>query len=74
MHDVHGITHVVGSSQSSVEDAVQTAVRTASLTVRDLQWFEVAEIRGSVANGEITGFQVSLRLGFRYGSGEPSSG
>lgn len=67
MDHVYAITHVVGSSTSSVDDAIRTAVMTAAKTLKNLEWFEVSEIRGHISNGEAAHFQVSLKLGFRYG-------
>ena len=66
MDHVYAITHIVGSSQSSIEDAVRNAIRRASETLRNLEWYEVAEIRGNIAGGDVGHFQVTVKLGFRY--------
>jgi dodecin len=66
---VYRVTHVVGTSNESVGDAIRTAVGTASKTIRNLDWFEVGEIRGSISEGDVTEFQVSLNLGFRFDDG-----
>ncbi|MDA0998429.1 MAG: dodecin family protein [Proteobacteria bacterium] len=65
---VYRVTHVVGTSTDSVGDAIRTAVSTASKSIRNLDWFEVGEIRGSIADGEVTEFQVNLNIGFRFDS------
>ena len=62
---VYRLTEVVGSSQSSVDDAVRTAVRKAAETVRNIEWFEAREIRGQVVDGDVAYFQVTVKLGFR---------
>ena len=62
---VYRVTEVVGTSEESIEDAIRTAVRRASKTVRNLDWFEVEETRGQLRDGEVAYFQVTLRLGFR---------
>ena len=62
---VYRLTEVVGSSPTSIDDAIRTAVRKASETVRNLEWFEVEEVRGQVADGDVAHFQVALKLGFR---------
>jgi hypothetical protein len=62
---VYRLTEVVGSSPTSVDDAIRTAVRKASETVRNLEWFEVQEVRGQVTDGDVAHFQVALKLGFR---------
>jgi flavin-binding protein dodecin len=41
-------------------------VKTASGSLRQLEWFEVTQIRGHIDNGEVGHFQVMLKLGFRY--------
>ncbi|MBB3102962.1 dodecin [Azomonas macrocytogenes] len=56
---------VVGSSRTSVADAIQNAVTEASKTLQNLEWFEVSEIRGHIENGKVGHFQVGLKLGFR---------
>lgn len=62
---VYRLTEVVGSSETSVADAVRTAVRKAAQTVSNIEWFEVQEIRGQVVDGEVAYFQVTVKLGFR---------
>jgi len=62
---VYRLTEVVGSSPTSVDEAIRTAVRKASETVRNIEWFEVQEVRGHVADGDVAHVQVTLKLGFR---------
>jgi len=62
---VYRLTEVVGSSTTSVDDAIRTAVRKAAETVRNIEWFETAEIRGQVVDGDVGYFQVTVKLGFR---------
>ncbi len=62
---VYGISEVVGSSPTSVDDAVRTAIRKAAQTVRNLEWFQTEEIRGQVDEGDVAYFQVRLKIGFR---------
>lgn len=64
--NVYSVTQLYGTSQKSVEDAVETAISTASQTLRNLDWFEVTEIRGHVEGGKIRHYQVGLKIGFRY--------
>jgi flavin-binding protein dodecin len=56
---------VVGTSSKSFADAVRTAVRQASRTVDGISWFEVSELRGAVERGEVSMYQVTVKLGFR---------
>ena len=55
---------LVGSSSSSIEEAVQNAVARAQKTVRNMRWFEVIETRGHIENGKIDHWQVTIRVGF----------
>jgi flavin-binding protein dodecin len=61
----YGISQLVGSSTSSVEDAIATAIARANATVRNLDWFEVTEVRGHIADGVVAHYQVGLKVGFR---------
>ena len=65
MAHTYGITEVVGTSTTSIDDAITTAVARASTTVRGLDWFEVTEIRGHLQEGAIAHYQVGLKIGFR---------
>ncbi|GAA1456853.1 dodecin [Williamsia maris] len=62
---VYRITEIVGSSTSSIDDAIKGAVTRASSTVRNLEWFEVVETRGHIENGQVAHFQVTLKVGFK---------
>ena len=59
------LTEVVGSSTESIDAAIRNAVDRASKTLRNLDWFEVTQIRGQVEDGRVEHFQVGLKLGFR---------
>jgi hypothetical protein len=61
-------TEVVGTSDSSISDAISGAIATASRTLRNLEWFEVAEVRGTIRNDRAASYQVTLKLGLRYES------
>ncbi|WP_262702409.1 MULTISPECIES: dodecin [Streptomyces] len=59
------VTELVGSSTESIDDAIRSGVDRASKTLRELDWFEVTEIRGHLEGGRIAHYQVGLKLGFR---------
>ena len=61
---VYKLLELAGSSTSSVEDAIQTAVSKASATVRNIRWFEVIQVRGHVEDGKVAHYQVLLKVGF----------
>ena len=58
---VYKIVELVGSSESSIEDAIQTAVRRANHSLRNLRWFEVVQTRGHIEEGEVRHYQASCR-------------
>ncbi|WP_211883064.1 dodecin [Pseudarthrobacter albicanus] len=61
----YSISEIVGTSNESVDAAVRNGVAEAAKTLRNLDWFEVKEIRGHLANGEVADWQVTIKLGFR---------
>ena len=63
--NVYKILELTGSSTTSIEDAIQTAITKASATVRDIGWFEVLSTRGHVEAGKVAHFQVTLKVGFK---------
>jgi flavin-binding protein dodecin len=62
---VYRLSEVVGSSPTSVDEAIRTAIRKASQTVRNIEWFQAEEVRGQVVDGDVAYFQVRLKIGFR---------
>lgn len=61
---VYRIIEVAGSSEKSIEDAIQNAVGRASRTLRQVGWFEVLQTRGHVEDGKVAHYQVILKVGF----------
>jgi flavin-binding protein dodecin len=61
---VYKVIELVGSSPTSIEDAIQTAIERAATTIRHLDWFEVAETRGHIEDGRVHHYQVRLKIGF----------
>lgn len=62
---VYKLVELVGSSTTSIDDAIRQAIETASRTLRHIDWFEVIETRGHVDQGKVAHFQVTLKVGFR---------
>jgi flavin-binding protein dodecin len=63
---VYSVTEVYGSSADSLDAAIRNAIKTASKSLRNLEWFEVSEIRGHIVDGDVGHYQVGVKLGFRY--------
>jgi len=67
----HVYKHIelTGSSKVGLEDAIQNAIARASKTLHNLQWFQVTDTRGSIANGKVSFWQVTLKVGFTLDDG-----
>ena len=61
---VYKILELVGSSDKSIEAAIENAVSRASKTIREMKWFEVVQTRGHIEGGNVKHYQVTLRVGF----------
>jgi flavin-binding protein dodecin len=64
------LIELVGTSESGVTEAIDSAVRKAAETIKGLDWFEVTNIRGQIVDGAPQWYQVSLKVGFRVMSAE----
>jgi flavin-binding protein dodecin len=69
MEHLYKVVELVGSTPTTIEYAINTAVTRASETLRNLRWFEVLQTRGHIEDGEIQHFQVTLRVGFTLEEG-----
>jgi flavin-binding protein dodecin len=64
--DVYAISEIAGSSTEGLEEAIENALARARKTIRNLDWFEVTEIRGHLDDdGSVGHYQVALKLGFK---------
>lgn len=68
---VYKIVEIVGTSGSSIEDAIQTGITRAAQSLRKIGWFEVLETRGHVVDGRIDHFQVTMKVGFTLEGAAP---
>lgn len=66
MSNVYAVSEIVGTSETSIEDAIQQAVSAAGKSIRNLDWFEVADLRGHIKDGRVAHYQVAVKIGFRY--------
>lgn len=62
---VYKTVEITGSSPDGVQQAIDRAVGKASESLRNLDWFEVSEIRGVIAEGAVAHYQVTVKIGFR---------
>jgi flavin-binding protein dodecin len=61
---IYKTIELTGSSTTSVEDAVTSALERASKTVHNLRWFEVTNVRGHIEGGKLGHWQVTMKVGF----------
>ena len=59
------VTEVVGTSADSLDQAIRNGVSKAAQTLRNLNWFEVTELRGHLKDGDVAHFQVTMKVGYR---------
>ncbi|MFE0258238.1 dodecin [Streptomyces sp. NPDC059010] len=64
------VTDIVGTSPEGVDQAIRNGITRASQTLRNLDWFEVTEVRGQLDSGEIAHWQVTMKVGFRLEEAE----
>jgi dodecin len=67
--NTYKVTELVGTSTESVAQAIRNGIASANRSLRNLDWFEVTEIRGHIEEGEVAHFQVGLKVGFRLEEG-----
>lgn len=63
-HHTYKLIELAGSSPKSIDDAVESAISKASKTLHNLHWFQVTEVRGTIASGKVEHWQVTLKVGF----------
>jgi hypothetical protein len=61
---IYKVIEMVGTSTKSVDDAIQNAIARASKTLKNLRWFEVAQVRGHIEGAKIGHYQVTIKIGF----------
>jgi flavin-binding protein dodecin len=61
---IYRVIELAGTSEKSIEDAVNSAIARANQTIRNLRWFELLQTRGHIENGKVAHFQVTLKVGF----------
>ena len=65
MGDTYKMITLVGTSKESYEDAIKGAIKDAADSVRNLNWFEVKELRGRLDDGKVAEFQAKVMIGFK---------
>ena len=63
--NTYRVTEIVGSSPDGTDQAIRNGLERASQTLRNLDWFQVTEVRGYLQDGRPAHFQVTMKVGFR---------
>jgi flavin-binding protein dodecin len=64
-HHIYKKLELVGSSTTSIEEAIQNALTECAKSVKHLEWFEVVETRGHIVDSKVAHYQVTIKVGFR---------
>lgn len=64
------VTEIVGTSHEGIDQAVRNGIERAAQTLRNLDWFEVTQVRGQIVDGQVEHYQVGLKVGFRLEDGD----
>lgn len=60
------IIEIVGTSETSWEDAVKNAIETAEVNLRDMRISEVKKLDVTVKDGKVDAYRVRVALSFKY--------
>lgn len=64
-HHIYKLIELVGSSRTSIEEAIENALAECAKSVHNMDWFEVVSTRGHIQDGKVAHYQVTLKVGFR---------
>lgn len=67
---IYRVTEIVGTSPEGIDAALRNGIRRASQTLRNLDWFEITQIRGALDDNGVEHYQVGLKVGFRIEDAE----
>ncbi|MGV8074176.1 MAG: dodecin family protein [Syntrophobacteraceae bacterium] len=69
MDSVYKVISLVGTSKTSWEDAVNSAVKMASKSLRDLRVAEVSELDVRIEDGNVVAYRAKVTISFKYEGG-----
>jgi flavin-binding protein dodecin len=69
-NNTYRVSEIIGTSPDGIDAAIRSGIARAQETVRNLDWFQVLEVRGHISDGQIAHYQVGMKIGFRLESGE----
>lgn len=63
---VYKVIELVGTSETSWEEAAKQAVETASKSLKDLRVAEVTKLDMKIDNGKVVAYRARVSLSFKY--------
>ena len=63
---IYKIIEIVGTSQTSWEDAAKTAVETAAKTLEDLRIAEIIKLDVTIDKNKVIAYRARLAISFKY--------
>jgi flavin-binding protein dodecin len=63
---IYKVIELVGTSDTSWEEAVKTAVETAGESLKDLRIAEVTKLDTVITNGKVTAYRARINVSFKY--------
>ena len=63
--NTYKLIEIVGTSEEGTDDAIRNGIARAAQTIKHLDWFEVAQVRGQIVDGQVKYYQVTMKVGFR---------
>ena len=63
---IYKIIELVGTSQTSWEDAAKTAVETAGKTLKNLRIAEIGKLDMKIENGKVAAYRARVNISFKY--------
>lgn len=61
---VYKLIELTGTSDKSIEGAVENSINRAHKTLKNLFWFQLVETRGCLNKGKVKPWQVTIKVGF----------
>ncbi|MFT5162668.1 MAG: flavin-binding protein dodecin [Alteromonadaceae bacterium] len=58
---------ITGTSPDGIQQAIENGIADTSKSVRNMRWFEVTDTRGQIADGAVSHWQVTMKIGFTIG-------
>lgn len=63
---VYKIIELVGTSETSWEDAAKNAVETAGKSLKNIRIAEVTQTDMKIENGKVVGYRARVNVSFKY--------